>query len=163
MEETARLDVLLLLFRLPNPKVMEIDISFVAATLSLTLIFIFAWYSYKAEPVIEIPDISRFPFNEATGKERSFVNKTSDTSLWIEGARRKAIAKAYKPDWCCGVTKTIKETQHTTGSTSGVVEAYFLSAFGRICPDPCQEIIYSGNDGGCILDGSGSVILEGNE
>jgi hypothetical protein len=142
---------------------MEIDISFVAATLSLTLIFIFAWYSYKAEPIIEIPDISRFPFNEATGKERSFVNKTSDTSLWTESTRRKAIAKAYKPDWCCGVTKTIRETQHTTGSTSGVVEAYFLSAFGRICPDPCQEIIYSDNDGGCVLDGSGSVILDGNE
>lgn len=157
------LDVSLLLFRLPNLKVMEIDISFVAATLSLTLIFIFGWYSYKAEPVIVIPDISRFPFNEATGKERSFVNKTSDTSLWIEGTRRKAIAKAYRPDWCCGVTKPIKESTHTTGSTSGVVEAYFLSAFGRICPDPCEEVIYSGNDGGCVLDGSGSVIFNGNE
>lgn len=156
-------DVSLLLFRLPNLKVMEIDISFVAATISLTLIFIFGWYSYKAEPVIEIPDISRFPFNESTGKERSFVNKTSDTSLWIEGARRKAIAKAYKPDWCCGVAKPIKESTHTKGSTSGVVEAYFLSAFGRICPDPCEELIYSGNDDGCVFDGSGSVILEGNE
>ena len=102
---------------------MEIDISFIAATLSLTLIFIFGWYSYKAEPVIEIPDISRFPFNESTGKERSFVNKTSDTSLWIESTRRKAIGKAYRPTWECGIQKTIKETQHTTGSTSGVVEA----------------------------------------
>ena len=140
---------------------MEIDISFVAATISLTLIFIFGWYSYKAEPTIVIPDISRFPFNESTGKERSFVNKTSDTSLWTESTRRKAIAKAYKPDWCCG-SKPIKETQHTTGSTSGVVEAYFLSAFGRICPDVCTDVIYSG-DGGCVLDGSGSVILDGNE
>jgi hypothetical protein len=136
---------------------MEINISFVAVTLSLTLIFIFGWYSYKAEPKIEIPDISRFPFNQSTGKERSFVNKTSDASLWIEGTRRKVIAKAYKPDWCCGVTKTIKETQYTTGSTSGVVEAYFLSAFGRICPDPCEEIIYSGDGGECLIDGNVSV------
>ena len=98
---------------------MEIGISFIAATLSLTLIFIFGWYSYKAEPVIQIPDISRFPFNEATGKERSFVNKTGDSSMWIESTRRTAIAKAYRPDWCCGA-KPIKETQHTTGSTSGV-------------------------------------------
>jgi hypothetical protein len=142
---------------------MEIDISFIAATLSLTLIFIFAWYSYKAEPVIEIPDISRFPFNEATGKERSFVNKTSDTSLWTESTRRKAIAKAYRPDWCCGVQKTIKETKYTTGSTSGVVEAYMLSNFGRICPPTCDEVIYDDNDDGCILDGDKEgVIFDGN-
>jgi hypothetical protein len=118
---------------------MEIDISFVAATLSLTLIFIFGWYSYKAEPVVKIPDISRFPFNESTGKERSFVNKTSDTSLWIETKRRKVIGKAYRPDWLCGITKPIKETKYTTGSTSGALEAFILSNFGRICPDPCTE------------------------
>jgi hypothetical protein len=141
---------------------MEIDISFVAATLSLTLIFIFGWYSYKVEPKIEIPDISRFPFNESTGKERSFVNKTSDTSLWIESTRRKAIAKAYRPDPICGITKTIKETQYTTGSVSGYLEAFILSGYGRICPDPCTEIIYDDNDGGPILDGSGSDILDGN-
>ena len=63
---------------------MEIDLSFVAATLSMTILLIFGWYSYKAEPVIVIPDISRFPFNESTGKERSFVNKTSDTSKAID-------------------------------------------------------------------------------
>jgi len=142
---------------------MEIDISFLAATISLTLIFIFGWYSYKAEPVIVIPDISRFPFNEATGKERSFVNKERDASLWIESTRRRAIAKAYKPDWCCGVTKPIKESRTTTGSTTGYLEAYIISNFGRICPDTCAEIIYSDNDGGCVLDGSGSVILDGND
>lgn len=114
---------------------MEIDISFVAATLSMTILLIFGWYSYKFEPIIVIPDISRFPFNESTGKERSFVNKTSDTSLWIEGSRRRAIAKAYRPDTFCGVQKTIKESTYTKGTASGVVEAYFLSAFGRICPD----------------------------
>ena len=88
-------------------KLMEIDISFIAATISLTLIFIFGWYSYKAEPTIVIPDISRFPFNESTGKERSFVNKTSDTSLWIESTRRKVIGKTYRPTWECGIQKTM--------------------------------------------------------
>ena len=144
---------------------MEIDISFVAATLSMTILLIFAWYSYKAEPKIVIPDISRFPFNESTGKERSFVNKTSDTSLWIEGSRRRAIAKAYRPDPICGVQsqKKIKESTYTKGTASGVVEAYFLSGFGRICADICSEILYDGNDGGAILDGSGSVIFDGND
>jgi hypothetical protein len=142
---------------------MEIDISFIAATISLTLIFIFGWYSYKAEPTIVIPDISRFPFNESTGKERSFVNKTSDTSLWIESTRRKVIGKTYRPTWECGITKTIKETKHTTGSTSGALEAYILSNFGRICPPVCSEIIYDDNDGGPIFDGNGTDILDGNE
>jgi hypothetical protein len=138
---------------------MEIDISFVAATISLTLIFIFGWYSYKAEPVIQIPDISRFPFNESTGKERSFVNKTSDTSLWIESTRRKVIGKTYRPTWECGSQKTIKETKHTTGSTSGALEAYILSNFGRICPPLCDETFFDGGDDGAeyanIIDGNG--------
>lgn len=138
---------------------MEIDISFVAATISLTLIFIFGWYSYKAEPVIQIPDISRFPFNESTGKERSFVNKTSDTSLWIESTRRKVIGKTYRPTWECGSQKTIKETKHTTGSTSGALEAYILSNFGRICPPVCAETFFDGGDDGAeyanIIDGNG--------
>jgi hypothetical protein len=141
---------------------MEIDISFVAATISLTLIFIFGWYSYKSEPVIEIPDISRFPFNESTGKQRSFVNKTSDTSLWIESTRRKVIGKTYRPDPICGITKTIKETQTTTGSVSGYLEAFILSGYGRICPPVCDEIIYSDNNGGPIFDGNGTDILDGN-
>jgi hypothetical protein len=141
---------------------MEIDISFIAATISLTLIFIFGWYSYKAEPTIVIPDISRFPFNEATGKERSFVNKERDASLWIEATRRKAIAKAYRPTLECGIQKTIKETKYTTGSTSGALEAYILSNFGRICPIVCDEIVYTDNDGGPIFDGNGTNILDGN-
>ena len=143
-------------------EVMEIDISFIAATISLTLIFIFGWYSYKAEPVIEIPDISRFPFNESTGKERSLVNKTSDTSLWIESTRRKVIGKTYRSEWGCAPKKTIKETKMTTGSTSGALEAYILYNFGRICPPVCTDIIYDDNDDGVILDGSGSDILDGN-
>ena len=91
------------------------------------------------------------------------MNKTSDTSLWTESTRRKVIGKTYRPTWECGVQKTIKETTHTTGSTSGVVEAYFLSAFGRICPPVCDEIIYTDNDGGPIFDGNGTDILDGNE
>ena len=131
------------------------DINVFAASAAVLLVLIFGWMSYKYEVKQKIPDISQFPFNEATGKERSFVNKTGDSSLWTEGARRKAIAKAYKPSWCCGVTKVIKETQHTTGSTSGVVEAYFLSAFGRFSTDVCTDIVYDGSgDGGCILDGN---------
>jgi|UniRef100_A0A6C0AID4 hypothetical protein len=141
---------------------MEIDISFVAATISLTLIFIFGWYSYKAEPTIVIPDISRFPFNQATGKERSFVNKTSDTSLYTESVRRKAIALTYLPDWCCGAQKKIVDTVYTKGSTSGVVEAYMLSSFGRIPNVVYDEIVYQGTeDANCVLgdEGFGDILV----
>lgn len=138
------------------------NLSVIAAGVTITLILIFGWMSYKYESKPKPPDISRFPFYQPTGKERSLGSKTGDSSMWTETVRRSTIGKAYRPDWCCGA-KTIKETQYTTGSTSGVVEAYFLSSFGRICADPCEEVIYSGNDGGCVLDGNGSVILDGNE
>ncbi len=141
---------------------MEIDISFIAATVSLTLIFIFGWYSYKAEPVVVVPDISRFPFNEATGKERSFVNKERDASLWIEATRRRTIAKVHRPTWECGLQKPIKETRTTTGSTSGALEAYIISNFGRICPPVCTDVIYDDNNGGPVFDGNGTDILDGN-
>jgi hypothetical protein len=137
------------------------NLSVIAAGITLTLILIFGFLSYKAEVITPIPDISRFPFNQSTGKERSFVNKTGDSSAWIESARRTAIAKAYRPDYCCG-GKTIKETQHTTGTTSGAVEAFILSGYGRICPDVCEEIVYDGSGNNCILDGDGYEIYDGN-
>jgi hypothetical protein len=146
------------------------DINVAAASVAVIFILIFGWMSYKYEDKPKIPDISRFPFNQATGKERSFVNKTGDSSVWTESTRRTAIAKAYRPDWCCGA-KVIKETQHTTGSTSGVVEAYFLSSFGRICTEICSDIIYDGNaDDGCIMDGNinteeccEEIVYDGND
>ncbi len=129
------------------------NLSIIAAGITLTVILIFGFLSYKAEAIQKIPDISRFPFNQATGKERSFVNKTGDSSAWIESARRMAIAKAYRPDYCCG-GKTIKETQHTTGTTGGAVEAFILSGYGRICADVCEQIVYDGSGDKCIYDGN---------
>jgi len=137
------------------------NISIIAAGITLTVILIFGFLSYKAEVIQPIPDISRFPFNQATGKERSFVNKTGDSSVWTESTRRSAIAKAYRPDDCCG-GKIIKETQHTTGTTSGAVEAFILSGYGRICPPVCDEIIYDGSGSNCIFDGNGDIIYDGN-
>jgi hypothetical protein len=101
--------------------------------------------------------------NEGTSKDPKFLNKMSDTSLWIASVRRQAIARAYTPDVCSGVSKSIKETNHTSGSTSGVVEARFLSSFGRICFRVPVETIYYNKEDGCILDGSGSNILDANK
>ena len=55
---------------------------------------------------------------------------------------------------------------YTTGTTSGVVEALFLSAFGRICPDICGDIVYDGNNSiGCVMDGNTNdgCIIDGNK
>jgi len=141
------------------------NLSIIAIGVTVISILIFAWFSYKYESKPEPPDISRFPFNQSTGKERSFVNKTGDSSMWTESARRIAIGKAYRPDWC-GTGKKIRETKHTTGTTSGVVEALFLSAFGRICPDICADIVYDGNNSiGCVMDGNTNdgCIIDGNK
>jgi hypothetical protein len=140
------------------------NLSIIAIGVTVISILIFGWFSYKYECKPEPPDISRFPFNQSTGKERSFVNKTGDSSMWTESSRRIAIAKAYRPGWCAP-GKTIRETKHTTGTTSGVVEAFFLSAFGRICP-ACSDIIYDGNaHDGCIMDGNTNdgCVIDGNK
>ena len=95
-----------------------------------------------------------FPFNQSTGKEKLIQSKTGDASLYTETSRRKAIASAYRPNWCCP-TKTIKETQYTTGTASGAVEAFILSGFGRIVNcNTCDEIVYDGNSGECLIDGN---------
>lgn len=135
------------------------NLSVIGAGVMIILILIFGWVSYKYEAKPVPPDISRFPFNQTTGKERSVVNKTGDSSMWTESARRTVIGKAYRPSWCFG-SKPIKETQHTTGSTSGVVEAFFLSAFGRVCPDICTDVVYDGN---VPEDCCSTLIYDGNE
>ena len=137
------------------------NISIIAAGATITLLLIFGWYSYKGEVIKPIPNIADFPFYQPVSRQRSLGSKTGDSSMWTEAARRTAIAKAYRPDYCCG-PKIIRETQYTTGSTSGVVEAYMLSAFGRICPEVCEEDIYDGGGDKCILDGDGTEILDGN-
>jgi len=51
---------------------------------------------------------------------------------------------------------------YTKGSTSGVVEAYMLSSFGRIPNVVYDEIVYQGTeDANCVLgdEGFGDILV----
>ena len=129
-------------------------INLITLIVSALVLGVAGYFSYKPKEVQKMPNMRDFPFNQSTGKEKLIQSKTGDASLYTETSRRKAIASAYRPNWCCP-TKTIKETQHTTGTASGAVEAFILSGFGRIVNcNTCDEIVYDGNAGECLIDGN---------
>ena len=138
-------------------------INLITLIVSATILLVAGYFSYNPKPVQKIPNMMDLPFNQSTGKERSIQSKTGDASLFTETSRRKVIAAGYRPDWCCG-TKVIKESTHTKGTTSGAVEAFILSGFGRIVNcNTCDEIVYDGDGGECILDGNNSdFVVDGN-
>ena len=129
-------------------------INLITLIVSATILLVAGYFSYSPKPEVKLPNMRDFPFNQSTGKEKLIQSKTGDASLYTETARRKVIASAYRPNWCCP-TKTIKETQHTTGTASGAVEAFILSGFGRIVNcNTCDEIVYDGGGDECIIDGN---------
>ena len=121
---------------------------------SILVLGIAGYVSYNPKKEIKMPNMQDFPFNQSTGKEKLIQSKTGDASLYTETSRRKVIAAAYRPNWCCP-TKTIQESTHTKGTASGAVEAFILSGFGRIVNcNTCDEIVYDGNGGECLIDGN---------
>jgi hypothetical protein len=138
-------------------------INLITLIVSALILGIAGYFSYNPKPEVKLPNMRDFPFNQSTSKEKLIQSKTGDASLYTETARRKVIASAYRPDWCCP-TKVIKESTHTKGTTSGAVEAFILSGFGRIINcNTCDEIVYDGNDGECILDGNNpDFAIDGN-
>ena len=107
------------------------------------------------------------PWNHQLGKTNSLkANGNRDASMVIQAVRRNTIAAVHR-----GGYRPIKESTHTTGSTSGYLEAYMLSSE---CPCPikvCPAIfdgglsgseickIYDGNRQGPVYDGGNSRTL----
>jgi hypothetical protein len=89
------------------------------------------------------------------GKER-FTGRTRDASTFTQTLRRKAVVSGYYGD----PTRILRETNHTSGFTNGVVELYSLSG---LCEAACKVVaevacdIYDGGNAESeypeILDG----------
>jgi len=105
---------------------MEWNISTIVGGATLLLLIVVGWLSYKVEKKPDMPDIPRFYWNIATGKERSFGSMTGDASLATETLRRKTIH--MNGQW---YPSKIKESRTATGSTTGALETYFLTFY---CP-----------------------------
>lgn len=138
---------------------MKFGITGIFATFFLTFLF-YTSYQQSKQPVLDqIPDVPGFLVPISTGKERSIGSGNRDASMFTQFVRRKATVDGY---WASG--RVMKETTHTTGFTTGVVEVTMLSDVCiRICKKAaavCAAIL----DGGdamaeycTVLDGNGGI------
>jgi hypothetical protein len=98
---------------------MKFGITHLFTTFFLTFLF-YTSYQHSKLPVLDqVPDVPGFLVPISTGKERVTSNGNRDASMYTQRVRRKAIVDGF---WASG--RVMKETTHTTGFTTGVVEVY---------------------------------------
>lgn len=129
-------------------------------TIVITIVGLFMSYIvYNSLPTPTPLRPTNFPWNQSTGKERSFVNKQGDASLYIEGQRRRAIQGSGRLN-----PSGIKESTYQVGSTTGALETFLITG---ICPPlPTYDVIYDGGTHGdefCPYDGSGDPPLDAGD
>ena len=79
------------------------------------------------------PQVHTFPPPISTGKERSF-SSGRDASMFTQQVRRQAIVNGHfgSPNL------VLRESNHTSGFTNGVVEIYSITS---ICQRVCAAVI----------------------
>ena len=110
---------------------MTFGITHLFTTFFLTFLF-YTSYQHSKLPVLDqVPDVPGFLVPISTGKERVTSNGNRDASMYTQYVRRKSTIDGF---WASG--RVMKETTHTTGFTTGVVEVYELS---DVCVRVCQK------------------------
>jgi hypothetical protein len=123
---------------------MKFGITGIFTTFFLTFL-LYTSYQQSKRPVLDqIPDVPGFLVPISTGKERSTGSGNRDASMFTQAVRRKATVDGF---WASG--GVMKETTHTTGFTTGVVEVYDLSdTCVRVCKKAaavCAAILDGGD------------------
>jgi hypothetical protein len=123
---------------------MKFGLQGIFATFFLTFLFYTSYQQSKRPALDQIPDVPGFLVPISTGKERVTSSGNRDASMYTQSVRRKATVDGF---WASG--RVMKETTHTTGFTTGVVEVYELSdTCVRICKQVeqvCASILDGGN------------------
>ena len=119
----------------------NMNINFLVVALLTTIIGLYSWRAFLHQGE---PPPSKLPWTPiSTGKQRSFVNKTSDAGLFVERSRRAAILRNPNPVFSY------------KGSTNGSLEYYFISGVltdGRpvpidpVCPPYPEAVVWSDGD-----------------
>ena len=110
---------------------MAFGITHLFTTFFLTFLF-YTSYQHSKLPVLDqVPDVPGFLVPISTGKERVTSSGNRDASMYTQYVRRKSIIDGH---WASG--RVMKETTHTTGFTTGVVEVYSLT---DVCVRVCQK------------------------
>jgi hypothetical protein len=138
---------------------MKFGITGLFTSLFLTFL-LYTSYQHSKKPVLDqIPDVPGFLVPISTGKERTTGSGNRDASMFTQRVRRKATVDGY---WGSG--RVMKESTHTTGFTTGVVEVTVLS---DVCIRNCKKaaaVCAAILDGGdamaeycAVLDGNGGM------
>lgn len=143
---------------------MKFGITGIFSAFFLTFLF-YTSYQHSKLPVIDqVPNVPGFLVPISTGKERVTSSGNRDASMYTQFVRRKATVDGF---WASG--GVMKETTHTTGFSTGVVEVYELSdvcvrvcnAAAAVCSaildggDAMAEYceVWDGNGGDAVIDG----------
>jgi hypothetical protein len=143
---------------------MKFGITHLFKTFFLTFLF-YTSYQHSKLPVLDqVPDVPGFLVPISTGKERVTSNGNRDASMYTQYVRRKSTIDGFLASG-----RVMKETTHTTGFTTGVVEVYSLTGIsvgvfkkaaavcsailegGDAMAEYCQ--VWDGNDGIDPADG----------
>jgi len=142
---------------------MKFGITGIFTTLFLTFLF-YTSYQHSKRPVLDqIPNVPGFLVPVSTGKERTTGSGNRDASMYTQSLRRRATVDGF---FASG--RVMKETTHTTGFTTGVVEVYVLSDIRVRAAQKVAAVCAAILDGGdamaeyCqIYDGNGGVVIDG--
>jgi hypothetical protein len=137
---------------------MKFGITHLFTTFFLTFLF-YTSYQHSKLPVLDqVPNVPGFLVSVSTGKERVTSNGNRDASMYTQYVRRKSTIDGFLASG-----RVMKETTHTTGFTTGVVEVYSLTGIsvgvfkkaaavcsaildgGDAMAEYCQ--VWDGNDG----------------
>lgn len=145
---------------------MKFGITGIFTTFFLTFLFYTSYQQSKRPTLDQIPNVPGFLVPISTGKERVTSSGNRDASMYTQHVRRKATVDGF---WASG--GVMRETTHTTGFTTGVVEVYELSdTCIRVCKKAaavCAAIL----DGGDAMaeycqvydddGGAGDLVIDG--
>ena len=101
---------------------MKFGLQGIFATFFLTFLLYTSYQQSKAPVLDQIPDVPGFLIPISTGKGRVTSSGNRDASMYTQTVRRRATVDGF---WASG--RVMKETTHTTGFTTGVVEVYVLT------------------------------------
>jgi hypothetical protein len=134
-----------------NPETTGAMIGSIIGTLFLTFV---VWIGYQSTLPEHTKPGPSLPLPLSMGKER-FTGRTRDASTFTQTLRRKAVVSGAYGNPC----HVLRETNHTSGFTNGVLELYSISG---LCEAACKVVadvcdIYDGGNAGSeypnILDG----------
>ena len=141
-------------------------INFIATALMALVMMNLVYQSHLHSP--QAPDVHVFPPPLSVGKQRSF-SSGRDASMFTQQVRRQAVVNSHYGS----PNLVLRESNHTSGFTNGVVEIYSITGIcNRICAAVvsavCDPILDAGTstDEFCeVLDGgdaagSGDVVLD---